>query len=52
MAAGQPVGQLSVVLLDDHAVGQVLRVVFEELCSGSGTVGQLQLLQLLQLDEA
>lgn len=37
----------SVVLLDDHAVGQVLGVVFEELCSGSGAVGELQLLQLL-----
>lgn len=42
----------SVVLLDDHAVGQVLGVVFKELSGGSGAVGQLQLLQLLQLDEA
>jgi len=41
-----------VVLFDDHAVGQVLRVVFEELSSGSRTVGQLQLLKLMQLDEA
>lgn len=40
------------VLLDDHAVGQVLGVVFEELGCGSWTVGQLQFLQLLQLDEA
>lgn len=40
------------VLLDDHAVGQVLGVIFEELSSGAGAVGQLQLLQLLQLDEA
>lgn len=49
MAIGGSVGRWdgSVVLLDDHAVGQVLRVVFEELGGGSGTVGQLQLLQLL-----
>lgn len=40
------------VLLNDHAVGQVLGVVFEELRRGSRAVGQLQLLQLLQLDEA
>lgn len=40
------------VLLDDHAVGQVLGVVLEELSRGSRAVGQLQLLQLLQLDEA
>ena len=37
-------------LLNDHAVGQVLGVVFEEFGSGSRTVGQLQLLQVLQLD--
>lgn len=40
------------VLLDDHAVGQVLGVVLEELGRGSRAVGQLQLLQLLQLDQA
>lgn len=40
------------LLFNDHAVGQVLGVVLEELGCGSGTVGQLQLLQLLQLDEA
>lgn len=40
------------VLLDDHAAGQVLGVVFEKLSSGPRAVGQLQLLQLLQLDEA
>ena len=39
-------------LLDDHAAGQVLGVVLEELGRGSRTVGQLQLLQVLQLDEA
>lgn len=37
------------VLLDDHAAGQVLGEVLEELWSGSGAVGELQLLQLLQL---
>lgn len=42
----------SVVLLDDHAVGQVLGVVLEELSSGSRAVGKLQFLELLQLDEA
>lgn len=42
----------SVVLLDDHAVGQVLGVIFEELGGGSGAIGELQFLQLLQLDEA
>lgn len=54
MAIGRSVGRWdgSVVLLDDHAVGQVLGVVFEELRGGSRAVGQLQLLQLLQLDEA
>lgn len=43
---GRLVGQrdVSVVLLDDHAVGQVLGVVFKELSSGSGAVSQLQLL--------
>lgn len=30
------------VLFDDHAVGQVLGVVLEELGGGSRTVGQLQ----------
>lgn len=40
------------VLLNDHAVGQVLWVVFKELSGGPGTVGQLQLLQFLQLNEA
>lgn len=51
---GRSVGRWdgSVVLLNDHAVGQVLGVVFKELGGGSGAVGQLQLLQLLQLDEA
>lgn len=53
MAVGWSVGEGgSAVLLDDHAVGQVLGVVFEELSSGAGAVGQLQLLQLLQLNEA
>lgn len=42
----------SAVLFYDHAVGQVLGVVFEELCGGSRAVGQLQLLQLMQLNEA
>lgn len=42
----------SAVLLDDHAVGQVLGVVLEELGSCPGAVGQFQLLQVLQLDEA
>lgn len=52
MAIGRSVDQWegSVVLLDDHAVGQVLGVVFEELCCGSRAVGQLQFLKLLQLD--
>lgn len=40
------------VLLDDHAVGQVLGVVLEELSSGSRAVGKLQFLELLQLDKA
>lgn len=40
------------VLLNDHAMGQVLGVVFEELSGGTRTVGQLQFFQLLQLDEA
>ena len=45
MAVGRSVGGVGQwSLLDDHAVGQVLRVVFEELSSGTGTVGQLQLL--------
>lgn len=54
MAVGRSVSQWggSVVLLDDHAVWQVLGVIFEELGGGSGAIGQLQLLQLLQLDEA
>lgn len=54
MAIGQSVAWWdgSVVLLDDHAVGQVLGVVFEEFGGGSRAVGQLQLFQLLQLDEA
>lgn len=46
------VGGGLVALFDDHAAGQMLGVVFEELSSGSRTVGQLQLLQLMQLDEA
>lgn len=41
------VGWLVVVLLDDHAVGQVLGVVLEELRSGTRAVGELQLLQIL-----
>lgn len=41
-----------VVLFNDHAVWQMLRVIFEELGSGSRAVGQFQLLQLLQLNEA
>lgn len=40
------------VLFDNHAARQVLRVVFEELGGGSRAVGQLQLLQILQLNEA
>lgn len=39
-------------LLDDEAAGQVLREVLEELGRGPGAVGQLQLLQLLQLHQA
>lgn len=39
-------------LLDDEAAGQVLREVLEELGGGSGAVGQLQLLQVLQLHQA
>lgn len=39
-------------LLDDHAAGQVLGVVLEELGCGPWTVGQLQLLQVLKLDQA
>lgn len=46
------VGWLVEVLLNDHAVGQVLGVVLEELCSGTRAVGELQLLQLLKLDKA
>lgn len=46
------VGWLVVVLLDDHAVGQVLGVVLEELRSGTRAVGELQLLQILELDKA
>lgn len=38
-------------LLNDHAVGQVLGVVLEEFGGGSRTVGELQLLQVLQLDQ-
>ena len=41
MAVSQLVGWWdgSVVLLNDHAVGQVLGVVFEELSGGSRAVG-------------
>ena len=38
-------------LLDHHAVRQVLGVVLEELRRGPGAVGELQLLQVLQLDQ-
>lgn len=41
------VGWWVVVLFDDHAVGQVLGVVLEELRSGTRAVGELQLLQIL-----
>lgn len=46
MAIGRSVDQYegSVVLLDDHAVGQMLGVVLEELGGGSRAVGQLQFL--------
>lgn len=39
-------------LLDDEAAGQVLRKVLEELGGSPRAVGQLQLLQLLQLHQA
>lgn len=39
-------------LFNDEAARQVLREVLEELRCGSRAVGQLQLLQLLQLHEA
>lgn len=42
----------SVVSFNNHAVGQVLGVVLEKLSGGSRTVGQLQFLQFLQLNEA
>lgn len=39
-------------LLDDHAAWQMLGVVFEEFGGGAGAVGQFQLLQVLQLNQA
>lgn len=39
-------------LLDDHAARQMLGVVFEEFGCGAGAVGQFQLLQLLELNQA
>lgn len=39
-------------LLDDHAARQVLGVVLKEFGCGAGAVGQLQFLQILQLDQA
>lgn len=46
----RPVGKPA--LFNDEATRQMLREVLEELRCGSRAVGQLQLLQLLQLHEA